>query len=120
MTTSKAPQSTAALRAARLPALLLLGTLCGTALAATGIPEPCPDAAEHTVSDLHDMLVSDSVVTPVAETESKDVESSDPETGVEAQKTSAPLPAPEFTTRLPGISVNDMPRYRRHMFRTDI
>jgi hypothetical protein len=27
---------------------------------------------------------------------------------------------PEFTTRLPSVSANDMPRFRRHMFRTDI
>jgi hypothetical protein len=26
----------------------------------------------------------------------------------------------DFTTRLPGVSANDMPRFRRHMFRTDI
>lgn len=120
MTTPKAPQNIATLRAARLPALLLLGTFCGAASAATGIPDPCPESAEHAVSELHDMLATDSVVAPVADTESEDVTSSDQETIVEAQESSNPLPGPEFTTRLPGISASDLPRYRRHMFRTDI
>jgi hypothetical protein len=29
-------------------------------------------------------------------------------------------PLPQFTTKLPGVAANDMPRFRRHMFRTDI
>lgn len=120
MKTPKAPQTTAALRAARLPVLLLLGTFCGAASAATGIPDPCPESAEHTVSELHDMLSTESVVAPVADTEVEDVDSGDQETLVEAQEASSPLPGPEFTTRLPGVSASDMPRYRRHMFRTDI
>lgn len=120
MKTPKAPQTKAALRAAQLPALLLLGSLCGTALAATGIPDPCPESPGHTVTELHDMLVRDSVIAPIADTETVDVDASDEETAVDAQETSTPLPAPEFTTRLPGISASDMPRYRRHMFRTDI
>lgn len=120
MKTPKAPQTKAALRAAKLPALLLLGTLCGAASAATGIPDPCPDSPEHTVTELHDILVSDSVVAPVADTETDDIDGTDKDTVVEAQEASTPLPGPEFTTRLPGVSASDMPRYRRHMFRTDI
>ena len=28
--------------------------------------------------------------------------------------------SPAYTTQLPGVSANDMPGFRRHMYRTDI
>jgi hypothetical protein len=32
----------------------------------------------------------------------------------------ANMSTPAYTTRLPGVSANDMPGFRRHMYRTDI
>lgn len=116
MTTRKAPRTRAVLAAAGLPALLLLGA----AIAAPSISDPCPDSAEHRVADLHDMLADDKVVTPVADTASKRAEKSEKEPVVEVEDVPANQASPEYTTRLPGVSASDMPRFRRHMFRTDI
>ena len=45
MKSIKAPRTSVSRSATSIPALLLLGTLSGTALAATEIQEPCPQAA---------------------------------------------------------------------------
>jgi len=116
MTRPEVPPRTAALTAACLPALLLLGS----AFAASSMPEPCPESARQHVSDLHDMLAEEKVIATVAETVSKPAEEPADKALADADETPAEQPAPEFTTRLPGVSANDMPRFRRHMFRTDI
>lgn len=112
-----------------IPALLLVGAVCGSAVASTEVP--CPESAAHSDA-LHAMLESDEKNTglirtvegtdsvsqaPLAESSADDrtEESSD----VAESPANEPA-APELTTRLPGVSANDMPRFRRHMFRTDI
>ena len=118
MATRKAPRTRTVLAAAGLPALFLLGA--AIAAPSTSISDPCPQSTEHSVTDLHDMLTDDKIVTPVADTASKAAEESNKEPVVEVEDVPASQASPEYTTRLPGVSASDMPRFRRHMFRTDI
>ena len=106
--------------------LLLLMTLNGTALAATDIDTPCPEATSS--SDvLHAFIeqdpgtvvqtASDTLATPVmAEEPARKQEDSEAVDDAEDEES----PQPEFTTSLPGVAVNDLPGFRRHMYRTDI
>ena len=133
MKTLKAPRKNLGRRAASFPALLILGTLSGTALAATDIEAPCPQASQS--SDVLHSFIERDAAAPVARTidatetirsrpidssgneksaaESEDLTSTDESDSIER-------PISEYTSRLPGISVNDMPGFRRHMYRTDI
>ena len=129
----KAPRNSFSRSAASLPALLVLGTLSGSALAATDIAPPCPKTT--TSADvLHDFIEHDAV-SAIAETvdasetirslpvtenlaEDSSAESDDLNSVDEADAKESALP--EFTSRLPGVSVNDLPGFRRHMYRTDI
>ena len=132
MRTLKAPQTSVTWSATSIPTLLLLGALSGSALASTEIPAPRPESDSHAEalhaildgSDIQSPLVrtvdsSESVV-PVADTgtESTIEENGDVSEAEDPSLRDSSLP--EFTTRLPSVSVNDMPRFRRHMFRTDI
>ena len=119
MTREEAPQTHTFWRVAGVPALLLTA-LCGSAIAASGISDPCPEARDARVTDLHDVLADEAIVTPVADIESKPVREKTEKAATDAEDSTRQAPAPEFTTRLPGVSANDMPRFRRHMFRTDI
>jgi hypothetical protein len=109
--------------------MVLLGALSSTALAATDIATPCPEA-EASSDVLHTFIASDySVVAPLVQTverrENEDAavatkarEGEDP---IESDDDTSPVAtSPAYTTRLPGISPNDLPQFRRHMYRTDI
>ncbi len=129
MKSIKAPRTNVSRSAGSIPALLLLGALSGTALAATDIQEPCPEnqagkdvlnafIAEDTSAPLIRTVdaAEPAPATPVPDADDKtasDTEDSDPAATSDSS-------APAFTTRLPGVSASDMPGFRQHMYRTDI
>ena len=126
MKTIKAPRTNVSRSVGSIPALLLLGALSGTALAATDIQEPCPDAdarkevltafiAEDTPAQL---VRTVDAKEPAATPDADDTKSADSEESDSAALSDSSVPA--FTTRLPGVSASDMPGFRRHMYRTDI
>ena len=130
MKTAKAPQTSVSRSAASIPALLLLGALSGTALAATDIHEPCPESAD-SADVLYTFIVGNDVsapllravdtTEPVAPTRAAETADDDGSDGDEAETAPAPdASTPAYTTRLPGVSAKDMPGFRRHMYRTDI
>jgi hypothetical protein len=110
----KAPQKSVTWNAASIPALLLLGTLSGTAVASTEIQAPCPETVSQT-DVLH--VIIEKETQPLAETRNEE-KSAEAEESAESPVSESS--GTEFTTRLPGVSANDMPGFRRHMFRTDI
>ncbi len=125
----KAPRTSVSRSATSIPALLLLGALSGTALAATDIQQPCPETAAK--KDVLQAFIADDAEAPMVRT----VEATKSATPAKASKADAKsdlesedassTPAtdsstPAYTTRLPGVSANDMPGFRRHMYRTDI
>ena len=125
----KAPRTSVSRSATSIPALLVLGALSGTALAATDIQQPCPETAAK--KDVLQAFIADDAKAPLVRT----VEASkaavpakaskaDAETDQDAEdQVSTPAAdssTPALTTRLPGVSANDMPGFRRHMYRTDI
>jgi len=112
--TMKAPQKSVTWNAASIPVLLLLGTVSGTAVASTEIQAPCPETVSQT-DVLH--VIIEKETQPLTETRSEE-KASDAEDNAESPVSESSTP--EFTTRLPGVSANDMPGFRRHMFRTDI
>jgi hypothetical protein len=131
--TLKVPRKSLGRRASSIPALLILGTLSSTALAATDIEAPCPQATQS--SDVLDAFIERDATTPVARTidatetiSSRPIDSSGNEKSVAESEDltstdeSDPIERPisEYTSRLPGVAVNDMPGFRRHMYRTDI
>ena len=118
MTSPRAPQNSAVMTAG-LPALLLY-VCCASASAATDIGTPCPSADNNRHDKLHDMLVHEQVIAPVSDIESEVLEESDEKVATEGKDEPSDAQKPEYTTRLPGVSAHDMPRFRRHMFRTDI
>ena len=98
----------------KLTTLLLLGAACSTALASTEIQPPCPNTVAdtdvlHVIVDEQSAPLTEAALKEKAEKAAESVKS--PVTDTKA---------PEFTTRLPGVSANDLPGFRRHMFRTDI
>ena len=131
MKTLKAPRIHLGRSAVSVPALLLLGTLSGSALAATEIEPPCPEAANSSDA-LHAFIEQDAAPATIAETvdASETIQSSQPSATRIVANPDDPGPVEdreikeaaqsELTTRLPGIAVNDLPGFRRHMFRTDI
>ena len=124
----KAPRTNVSRSACSIPALLLLGALSGTALAATDIQEPChkADAGQ----DVLTAFVAEDAAAPLIRT--VDTAESAPAAATDADEKTAPdaeeseaatasdSSAPALTTRLPGVSASDMPGFRRHMYRTDI
>lgn len=111
-----------------IPLLLLLSGLSGTSLAATDIQEPCPEAGAATDA-LHAFIANDRSVSPVAQPvdaldhTSSALDSIEVKSDTESEPTedtAEPESAPAYTTRFPGVSVNDLPQFRRHMYRTDI
>jgi ABC-type phosphate transport system substrate-binding protein len=130
----KAPQTSVTWSATSIPTLLLLVALSGSAVASTEIQSPCPESESHAEA-LHAILDSTDMQSPLIRTiDSSDSVTPAPvaNTGTEStieengdvpeadDPSSSDSSVPEFTTRLPGVSANDMPRFRRHMFRTDI
>lgn len=130
MKTVKAPQTSVCRSAASAPVLLVLGTLSGTALAATDFQEPCPETADsaetlHTFIDDEDFraplvrtIDATASAAPARVTEAADDDAGDADEAETTPATDTSTPA--YTTRLPGVSANDMPGFRRHMYRTDI
>lgn len=125
-------------------AVLALGTCPLAATAATGIDEDCPetraaivaeisppslqvDAAEH-VADPATRVADDAAARPLdsgRETQTSALMRELPPRPVDDSEslgsdeaTTRDLPPTE--TRLPGIADEDLPRFRRQMFRTDI
>ena len=130
MKTAKASQTSVSRSAASIPALLLLGALSGSALAATDIHEPCHEAAD-SADVLHTFIAGNDISAPLLRTvdtaesavparaaEAADDDDSEADEADTAPAADASTPA--YTTRLPGVSANDMPGFRRHMYRTDI
>ncbi len=130
MKSTKAPRTSVSRSATSIPALLLLGALSGTALAATDIQDPeCPEAAAQ--KEVLRAIINDAAEAPLVRTveatestapvkaaESDSDSSSDTEEAVSAPASDSSTPA--YTTQLPGVSASDMPGFRRHMYRTDI
>jgi hypothetical protein len=119
------------LSATGVASLLLLGS----ALASTENQVPCPGLAEHAETALHAILDNANVTlptvrtiesseavspTPVADTTAKPADEAREATGDADQAAVGHEAIPEISARLPGVSANDLPRFRRHMFRTDI
>jgi hypothetical protein len=130
----RAPQKSVTWNAASIPALLLLGATCGSAIASTEIQAPCPESTSH--SDvLHSILEADRDRAPlvrtvdgaesVSQTPRADTDTDQPESEIDDVSPQVESPVsdttgPEYSTRFPGVSASDMPRFRQHMFRTDI
>ena len=125
----KAPRTSVSRSATSIPALLVLVALSGTALAATDIQQPCPETQAK--KDVLQAFIADDAKAPLVRTveatkSAVPAKSSkaDAETDQDAEDAvSTPAPdssTPALTTRLPGVSANDMPGFRRHMYRTDI
>jgi hypothetical protein len=134
--TPKDPRKSLRQSAVGLSALLLLGSLSGTAIAATDIKAPCPELAS--ASDAMDSFIATESTETIARTvdavetiSSKPLAdnalnqpASDADDSTAADDSSAEdAKNPELTSRtsrLPGVSANDLPGFRRHMYRTDI
>jgi hypothetical protein len=133
--TLKAPQTSVTWSATSIPALLLLGALSGSALASTEILAPSPESDDGHAEALHAILDSTDIQSahvrtvdssesatpaPVADTATESTIDENGEMSEAGDPSLRDSSLPEFTTRLPGVAANDMPRFRRHMFRTDI
>jgi hypothetical protein len=128
--TVKAPQATASRNAVSIPALVLLGALSGSAIAATDIQAPCPEPAD-SAHMLHTFIAGSDSSAPLVRTveateaavSARAADAAD-ENASDADETettpAADAATPAYSTRLPGVSANDMPGFRRHMYRTDI
>jgi len=118
-----------------MASLLLLGAWCGSALASTEIQSPCPEPSEQSEASLHEILDGDKVTSPTIRTiDSSDAVTPPPLADTASEQAidehdsenahkdaaSSSSEIPEITARLPGISSSELPRFRRHMFRTDI
>jgi hypothetical protein len=124
----KARRTSISRSATGIPTLVLLGALSGTALAATEIQSPCPETQARSEA-LHALLAEDAAAPLVRTVEATETATPAPATeaddkaSLEAEKTvsdTADSSSPAYTTQLPGVSANDMPGFRRHMYRTDI
>lgn len=132
MRRQKAPQTVATPSTAAISALVLLGAWCGSALAANEFKAPCPETAQYAETALHAILDNNDVTSPSLRTvDSANAVSPAPvadaaakpnhEEGSDADAVVIQRSAaPEISTRLPGVSSSDEPRFRRHMYRTDI
>lgn len=130
MRRQKAPQTVAT--PSMISALVLLGAWCGSALAANEFKAPCPEEAQYAETALHAFLANNDMTSPslrtvdsasavspapASDTTAKpDHEESSDADAVVIQSTATP----EVSTHLPGVPSSDEPRFRRHMYRTDI
>ena len=134
MNKMKAPQKSVTWNAASIPVLLLLGAACGSAVASTEIQSPCPETTSQETA-LHTILESgdhpqtalvrtvegnDTVSRALRKDAGTDAGDKSDQVSEAVESPVSDSNVPEFTTQLPGVSANDMPRFRRHMFRTDI
>jgi hypothetical protein len=97
---------------------LLLGVWCGPALASTEITAPCPDLVSHTETSLHEVLDEDIAAPPAIRTVESSTEQDEDDASDDAVILNTEMP--DIATTLPGVSASGLPRFRRHMFRTDI
>ena len=134
MNKMKAPQKSVTWNAASIPVLLLLGAACGSAVASTEIQSPCPETTSQETA-LHAILENgdhsqaalvrtvegnDTVSRALRKDAGTDAGDKPDQVSEAVESPVSDSNVPEFTTQLPGVSANDMPRFRRHMFRTDI
>jgi len=97
---------------------LAFGAWCGPTFASADAQAPNPELAAHTETALHEILSDDKINSPTIRTLESTAEQDDD--GEKEDVTVLQSDVPKITTRLPGVSVSDSPRFRRHMYRTDI
>ncbi len=97
---------------------LALGAWCGLAFASADVQAPCPELVSHTETSLHEILGEDEITSPTIRTLDSTAEKKDD--GEKEDLTILNSDVPEIATRLPGVSSSVSPRFRRHMYRTDI
>lgn len=114
MTTRNAATNKSVLSMTGIAALLLFGT----ALASTDSVAPCPDLVSHTETTLLEDLDNEIATSEIIRTVETSAEQDD--TGNADEVVISNTETRDIATRLPGVSASDMPRFRRHMFRTDI
>jgi hypothetical protein len=131
VTTRQAPRKTISLS---LTAILSLGLASVSAFAANETQVPCPQLAAHTDAALHEILDGDSspntlqtidptniaTLPALAEMNAEPTDLAVNETDPSDEATIRNTEIPDIATRLPGVSSEDMPRFRRYMLRTDI
>jgi len=132
VTTRQARKTNAALS---MTALFSLSAWCAAALASSEVQVPHSELIAHgDTSSLHDILdenatsptlqtldSSDIVTLPsLADAGAETTESATEESKASAKASLGNTDMPDMATRLPGVSASDLPRFRRHMFRTDI
>jgi hypothetical protein len=110
----KAPATISALSAAALA----LGAWSGPASGSADVTAPCPELASHTDASLHEILSDDDISSSSIRTLKSTADKNDD--GEQEDLTNLKSDLPRITTRLPGVSSSDSPRFRRHMYRTDI
>ena len=98
--------------------VLALGAWCAPAFGSTDVPAPCPELASHSETSLQEILGDDEISSPGIRTLDAATEQ---DTDSEKEDiTILKSEIPKITTRLPGVSTSDSPRFRRQMYRTDI
>lgn len=117
-----------------MTALFSLSAWCAAALASSDVQVPRPEPIAHADTSLHDIL-DENATSPTLQTlDSSDIVTlpaladasvETTESATEKRETSAEVSLgstemPDVAARLPGVSEIDLPRLRRHMFRTDI
>lgn len=118
MTERKSALTNSVLGTTGMAALLLLGAWCGPTLASTDTIAPCPELVSHTETSLREVLDEDIATSPGVRTVESSTEQADSDESDDAVIRNTEMP--DIATRLPGVSASGLPRFRRHMFRTDI
>ena len=117
-----------------MTALFSLSAWCAAALASSDVQVPRPELIAHADTSLHGILdenatsptlrtldSSDIVTLPaLADASSETTESATEKSETSAEVSLGSAEMPDVAARLPGVSAIDLPRLRRHMFRTDI
>lgn len=119
MKTRRAPASISALSVTGVSAVLLLGAWYGPAFASADVQAPSPELTAHTESSLHEILDGDDISSSTIRTIDSSAEQDDDESKTDDVAV-LNLEMPDIATRLPGVSASELPRLRRHMYRTDI
>jgi len=118
VTKRKAGVSNSALTTSGISALLLLGAWCCSALASTETVVPRQEMIPDTDTSLRGGLEEELTTSPTIRTVESSDEQDDDSNPDDAAIRNTEIP--DIATRLPGVSASDLPRFRRHMFRTDI
>ncbi len=99
-------------------AALVLGTWCGPAFASADVQTPSPELTSHTDASLQETIDEDDLRLPTIHTIDSSTKLENESKTNDVTILNTELPA--IVTRLPGVSPSDLPRFRRHMYRTDI